>query len=94
MTAEGNSPFTIYIDWTGVDRTLMNGDPLGYHVFLFSQSDDTTSLANVTVPFNEESATVRGLEPSTYYKARVCAFNSMGDGPCEQNVGRTMDSRM
>ena len=93
MTAEGNSPFTLYVDWVGVDRDSMNGDPLGYHVFVFHQSDPATSLANLTVSFNDESVTVVGLEPSNTYISRVCAFNSIGDGPCEQSTGRTMDSR-
>ena len=72
----------------------MNGDPLGYHVFVFHQSDPTTALSNLTVLFNEESVTFDGLEPSNTYISRVCAFNSIGDGPCEQSTGRTMDSRM
>ena len=92
VTAEGNSPFTLYVDWTGVDRVSMNGDPLGYHIFVFHQSDGVTSLSNLTVPFNEESVTFEGLEPSNHYISRVCAFNSLGDGPCEQATGRTMDS--
>lgn len=69
----------------------MNGVPLGYHVYAYRSG---VLVANTSVQFELDGATVSsGLQPSTSYVFSVCAFNSMGDGPCDATVAVTADSR-
>ena len=90
LTAISTDPFTVHVTWVPVKAEDMNGVPLGYRVYAYLSG---VLVSTTTVQFELDSATVTsGLEPSTAYVFTACAFNSMGDGPCDACVAVTADS--
>ncbi|XP_057300557.1 uncharacterized protein LOC130633755 isoform X2 [Hydractinia symbiolongicarpus] len=70
---------SIYVQWSGVDMDDMNGDPLGYNVY-FNDGYNTNKAIS---PFSPPHIILNGLHPVTTYVIDVCAFNAVGEGPCE-----------
>ena len=84
------SASTILLEWEGVPRSAMNGQPLGYKI--------TTNLNGTVVQENEVDFLdsyhlVGNLIPDSQYLFEVCAFNSLGIGPCDRIIGSTSKSR-
>ena len=89
MTAEADGPFSVYIEWIGVSQNDMNGIPLGYNIYALLNG--TVKSSNNT-GFEMTGIIMNGLVPSTSYAFKVCAYNSIGDGPCERGNAVTLDS--
>ncbi|XP_057300554.1 uncharacterized protein LOC130633709 isoform X2 [Hydractinia symbiolongicarpus] len=70
---------SIYVQWSGVDMDDMNGDPLGYNVYF----NDGYNTKKAISPFSPPHVILNGLHPVTTYVIDVCAFNAVGEGPCE-----------
>ena len=83
------SKYSIYLEWTGVDREDMNGIPLGYVINCFLSNK---IIATYTVDFSTRRKLIDQLEPSSLYMFDVCAYNSVGNGPFQRVTGVTMNS--
>ena len=68
----------------------MNGIPLGYNVYAYYNG---ILISSNTTKFDLQIAYIDKLTPSTTYVLEVCAYNSVGDGPCERTSATTLDSR-
>ena len=90
MNTTSYSASTILLEWGGVPRAAMNGDPLGYKI---TATLNGTVAQKVTTDFLDLYYLVENLIPDSQYLFEVCAFNSLGDGPCDRITGTTLKSR-
>jgi len=70
----------------------MNGEPLGYLVTVSSSDESTHPQQNITSRYLQNFNLAKNLVPSTLYVFEVCAYNSVGTGPCSRVLGRTQNS--
>ena len=78
------------MEWDGVDRDDMNGVPLGYKIKYFLHG----ILQNITVVnYTTTSVVIKKLIPSSSYVLEVCAYNKIGNGPCDKSIAVTLNSR-
>lgn len=90
ISATSYKAFSVFLEWDGIPRRAMNGAPLGYKVYTYWND----SLIDISqIEYGQQSMVVAGLHPSTVYIFQVCAYNSIGDGPCEKTMGKTQPSR-
>lgn len=82
--------FTILLEWEGVSRAAMNGHPLGYKITTYFNG---TVIQEATTDFLDWYYLVENLFPDSQYLFEVCAFNSLGNGPCDRVTGSTLQSR-
>ena len=85
------SPISILIEWNGVPRKLMNGEPTGYVINTYL--NDTVVQKNTTANFLDNFFLQDNLLPNTVYIFEVCALNNIGAGYCERTIGSTKKSR-
>ena len=84
------SAFTILLEWEGVPRSAMNGQPLGYKI---TTNLNGTVVQESEVDFLDSYYLAENLIPDSQYLFEVCAFNSLGIGPCDRIIGSTLKSR-
>jgi len=90
--AEGYSSTAIYIEWEGVPVKVVNGEPLGYKLMVYTNN---TLITVCTTTFSENNYLIdKHLEPSTSYVIDVCPFNNAGVGPCQRATAITKHSGM
>ena len=70
------------LEWEAVPRQYMNGIPLGYHINIYDGQGNPVQSS--VVGFQLTSYHFTNLLPSMKHTFEVCAFNKMGEGPCER----------
>uniref|UniRef100_A0A7M5UJ08 Fibronectin type-III domain-containing protein n=1 Tax=Clytia hemisphaerica TaxID=252671 RepID=A0A7M5UJ08_9CNID len=81
--------FSLDLQWDGVPTQYMNGVPLGYKISSYSHGVLTSTT---TVDFITTSYAFDDMLPSMKYTLEVCAYNAVGNGPCERLTVYTLDS--
>ena len=88
--ATGYSSTAISIQWKGVPIKVVNGEPLGYKLKVYT---DNTLITVLNAPFLENNYLIdRDLKPSTSYIIQVCPYNNAGVGPCQRASATTKPS--
>ena len=82
--------FLILVEWRGVPQASINGEPLGYIIRIFKNN---MLLRENSTSFLDTFSLVQNLSPGTQYVFEVCAYNSLGPGPCDRITGSTLESR-
>lgn len=81
MSGETVNSHSIRVTWSPPPADQWNGVLAGYRV-LYAEADGGSSDGNVaSVPADEMSYTVRGLQEWTSYNVWVLAYTVAGDGP-------------
>ena len=90
VSANGEGPFKVFVEWIRVERDDMNGVPLGYKIYSYLNNilQNTSSVNYYT-----QSIIIGNLIPGTRYVFEVCAFNKLGNGPCDKAIAVTLNSR-
>lgn len=78
------------LEWQAVPRPYMNGVPLGYNVNVYESQGNP--VQTISVGFHLTSINVINLLPSMKHTFEVCAYNKIGQGPCERFESYTLDS--
>ena len=77
------------MEWNGVPRHLINGKPLGYNINVYTNG---SWILSTSVDYFTTAQSLDSLLPSMKYTLEVCAYNAIGNGPCERVSGSTLDS--
>ena len=76
--------------WEPVPDKDFNGEILGYVIYY--QNDTASSSKGFRITTPSIPFTLNDLSTSTMYTLHVCAYNSVGDGPCAKTDQRTLPS--
>ena len=85
------SAFTIFIEWTHPPVHSWNGIIKGYKVKI--KSENGAYMKTMDITGDGIFTNVDQLTPDTMYIVDVCAFTSVGVGPCLRSLNRTFVSR-
>ena len=86
LSATAVSSTAINVHWSEVDCVLRNGDIIAYIVMRMGQAGDQET---VSVPGNQSSTILTGLDPLTEYIIRVAAVNRNGTGQFSTPINAT-----
>ena len=90
LTTTTYGAFLILFEWQGIPRAAMNGCPLGYKITTYLKGK---VVQDASTDFLDSFYLVENLYPGSQYMFEVCAYNSLGIGPCDRTTGFTLDSR-
>ena len=81
----------VELQWQEPNRTLQNGQIMGYNLSCFSDDPCANLMADLSATQNSTSTsfTIDPVSPFTQYTCNLSAINQVGEGPSTQCIFAT-----